>query len=426
LKPGGAARKLNQSVRPALQVIRMPKSEANPYSALPPQAFWRSAVADKNPYEMTDLWDPKFPIKPRMKVATFGSCFAQHVGRALRKRGYHWFITEAAPQGMSESSKTEFNYELFTCRTGNIYTASLLRQWVEWSLDEKQPPAEYWTSKDRYIDPFRPRIEPDGFESLEEMLESRRAALAAFRQAITEADIFVFTLGLTESWFNKAEGYEYPMCPGTAGGTFDPDQHVFYNQEFAFIQNNLREAINKIRSVNKGVRFLFTVSPVPLTATNSGNHVMVATMESKSILRAVAAQMTRDRPKMDYYPSYEIVNSPVMGGRFFEPNQRNVSMFGVNFVMDALFAAQRDKFGVETSANEDEPKAKPAQPAAVKRAGAAGKRVGPAGNRAGPAGKRAGAAGKRAGAAGKRPGAAADKSKEDVVCEEALLEAFGS
>src|ERR1022692_2137588 len=367
----------------------MSENESNPYSNLPEKAFWRSAVADKNALEMVDLWDPKYQILPQQKVATFGSCFAQHIGRALRGRGFHWFQTEPAPWGMAEATQSAFNYGLFTCRTGNIYTASLLNQWVDWALGEKAVPAEYWMSNGRYIDPFRPRVEPEGFESLEEMIASRDHTLKAFRRAMTEAHVFVFTLGLTESWFNKSGGYEYPMCPGTAGGTFDSSEHVFKNQEFEFIRVHLQQSLNKIRSVNKWVRFLFTVSPVPLTATNSGGHVLVATMESKSILRAVAGQIAQGRPAMDYFPSYEIINSPVMGGRFFEPNLRNVSRSGVNFVMDNFFAAQQAKFG--------DPKAARPAPSPPARTEAP-----------------------RAPVAASKPASA-----DDVVCEEALLEAFG-
>jgi hypothetical protein len=358
----------------------MPNETLNPYSNLPEVAFWRTAVADKNAYEISGLWDPKFPIRPRHKVATFGSCFAQYIGRALRGRGFHWFITEDAPPGMSAESMTAFNYRMFTCRTGNIYTASLLDQWVEWALGEKEVPSEYWMSKGRYIDPFRPRVEPEGFETLDEMIASREETLAAFRTAITDSDVFVFTLGLTESWFNSSLGYEYPMCPGTAGGTFDASQHVFKNQDFEFIRSKLLHAVKLIRSANKNIRFLFTVSPVPLTATNSGKHVLVATMQSKSILRAVAAQLTDGKPRLDYFPSYEIINSPVMSGRFFEPNLRNVSQFGVDFVMSQFFAAQEAKFG-----------AAPQRPAA-----------------------------------GARPRARARPAVvEKEVCEEALLDAFG-
>ncbi len=360
----------------------MSEAKRNPYSNLPESAFWKTAVASKNRFEISGLWDPKFQILPRQKVATFGSCFAQHIGRALRARGFHWFISEKAPPKLSPKSMAAFNYDLFSCRTGNIYTTSLLNQWVQWALGEKAVPDEYWEANGRYFDPFRPVVEPDGFESLDEMRASRDHTIASFRTAITEAKVFVFTLGLTESWFNKSRGYEYPMCPGTAAGTFEPTEHVFKNQDFPFIRANLAAAFARIRSVNRGVRFIVTVSPVPLTATYSNRHVLTATMESKSILRAVAAQVSNGRPATDYFPSYEIISSPVFGGQFFEPNMRSVSSFGVNFVMDSFFAAQTAKFG-----------GPPPQPGA------------------------------RNGARKSRP--AGKQAHDDVVCEELLLEAFG-
>lgn len=311
----------------------------NPYSTLPPTAFWRSGVADLNPFEISDLWKPRFKMVQTHKFATFGSCFAQHIGRSLKERGFDWLNTEPSPARVSPHLAKSFNYDIFTCRTGNIYTASLLRQWTRWALGKAKAPDECWERNDRYFDPFRPAVEPGGFGSRDEMLLSRAATISAFRQAITESSVFVFTLGLTESWWNASCTVEYPTCPGTAAGSFDPDQHLFFNQGFPFAQKSLLEAIDLMREANPEIRFLLTVSPVPLTATNSGRHVVVATMASKSILRAVVDFVCQKRRGIDYFPSYEIINSPVFRGAFFEANQRSVSGHGVNFVMQAFFTA---------------------------------------------------------------------------------------
>ena len=72
----------------------------------------------------------------------------------------------------------------------------MLKQWVEWALDKKTPPTEYWQKESRFYDPFRPNIEPKGFESEEEMQLSRQTTIKAFRQVIEQSDFFVFTLGL--------------------------------------------------------------------------------------------------------------------------------------------------------------------------------------------------------------------------------------
>ncbi len=319
----------------------------NPYKDLPQNAFWKPAISEKNMFDISDIWDPKFHIKQEDRVITYGSCFAQHVGSALKRNGFTWYQTEEPPYGLSEINCKKFNYNVFSSRTGNIYTTSLLRQWVDWALENKDIPDEVWECEGRYYDPFRPRIEPDGFESVSELFSSRMEAVRAFKKSLIKADYFIFTLGLTESWINTVNKYEYPMCPGTAAGVFDKTKHRFVNQQFTQIINNLVRAVDMIRSINPTIKIILTVSPVPLTATKSNQHILVASMASKSILRAVADQLSKNRGYVDYFPSYEIISSPVFKGAFYEPNMRSVSTQGVNFVMENFFTNMGNKFGYE-------------------------------------------------------------------------------
>ena len=253
------------------------------------------------------------------------SCFAQHIGNALQAHGFNWLETEPAPYRLKETIAKKFNYGIFSCRTGNIYTASQLKQWVSWSLREAMPSEEIWQKRDRYCDPFRPRIELCGFSSGEELLASRSLTLDSFSATIGQFDIFVFTLGLTESWINAEQGFEYAACPGTLGGEFDPEVHKFKNQNYSYILAELKAAIDMMRSHNKELKILLTVSPVPLTATASKRHVLVATMHSKSILRLVAGELSSEFDYIDYFSSYEIITSPAYRGMFYEPNVRSVN-----------------------------------------------------------------------------------------------------
>jgi hypothetical protein len=310
-----------------------------PYDNLDQMAFWAPAVAQRHMLDISGLWQPKFAVAPEDRVVTYGSCFAQHFGRALAARGWSWHDAEPQPQPMSDADAKRFNYGVFSSRTGNIYTVSLLRQWLGWAFDGKPAPDEIWEKAGRFHDPFRPRIEPDGFASADEALASRDMTIEAFGRSVREAKVFVFTLGLTECWFNTARGYEYPMCPGTVAGTFDAEHHHFINQKTGGIIENLTAAIQILRRENPKVRVLLTVSPVPLTATASGQHVLVATMRSKSVLRAAAAEVAESFDFVDYFPSYEIIASPPFRGTFFEPNLRGVNPAGVAHVMSVFFAA---------------------------------------------------------------------------------------
>lgn len=317
----------------------------NPYRELPENAFWKLAVANRSLFDLADVWSPKFHIQPIDRVVTFGSCFAQHIGQALIARGFNWHSAEPPPEELSSPNARRFNYNVFSARTGNIYTTSLLLQWTRWALENTQTPDDVWLQNNRAYDPFRPAIEPEGFRSGDEAKKSRLIAIEAFRRCITDAEYFVFTLGLTESWTDLETGWEYPVCPGTVAGEYDATKHAFENQDYAKILESMENAFDLMTEANPKLRFIVTVSPVPLTATKSGNHVMIATMESKSILRAVAGRLTQIRDDVDYFPSYELINSPVVKGTFFQPNQREVNPRGVAYVMDHFFRALEAKYG---------------------------------------------------------------------------------
>ena len=140
----------------------------HPYVSFKPRSFWRTAVAGRSAREVENVWTPKFEIGPETRIVTFGSCFAQHIGAALRARDFTWLQTEPPPVGLSEDSAKANGYGLFSCRTGNVYTAAMLRQWTDWALGSGLCPGEFWEENGRWFDPFRPTIEPGGFASREE------------------------------------------------------------------------------------------------------------------------------------------------------------------------------------------------------------------------------------------------------------------
>ena len=77
-------------------------------------------------------------------------------------------------------------------------------------------------------------------------------------------DVFVFTLGLTECWFNTQGGHTYPVCPGTARGTYVPELHQFRNLTYPEVSADLDALILRLQKVNPRLNIIFTVSPVPI------------------------------------------------------------------------------------------------------------------------------------------------------------------
>ncbi|WP_108658996.1 GSCFA domain-containing protein [Acuticoccus kandeliae] len=323
----------------------------NPYQTLPERAFWRPAVADLEPTSISDVYRPKFPIDKTMRVVTQGSCFSQHIGRQFVARGYDWFEAELPFPHFPAQLNRPYNYGVFSFRTGNIYTPRLLLQWLRWGSGRAAAPDTVWSRRDgATVDPFRPAVEPEGYQSAKEMLDARAHMIERMRESLPEIDLFIFTFGLTEAWEDRETGVVYPMCPGTAGGQFDPDRHVFRNYSVRECLADMEEAIAILRELNPAMKILFTVSPVPLTATATGDHVLSANSRSKCLLRTVAATLSEEHDFVDYFPSFEFIFQPPFKAMFYDDNMRTVKKEGVAFVMSHFFKAHGD----DSVADEDD------------------------------------------------------------------------
>ena len=305
---------------------------SNPYSELDDFCFWSRAMSWPAPGQIDPVVG-KAEILPGQKVATMGSCFAQHLSAHIRSSGLHYFVTEPAPAEMDETTARARNYGVFSARYGNVYTVRQAVQLLDRALGAFAPAEDVWTQGDRYVDAFRPRIEPDGFASAEDTRETAREHLACVRKCFTECDWLVFTLGLTEAWRSRRDGAIYPLAPVVSGGCFDPSLHEFVNFTAEEVQSDLIALIGKLRKINAGIRILLTVSPVPLAATYERRHVLVSTTYSKAALRVAADAAERQLDGVIYFPAYEIITSPAAGGRYYADDLRQVTQVGVKHVM---------------------------------------------------------------------------------------------
>ena len=228
-----------------------------------------------------------------------------------------------------------YNYGVFSSRYGNIYTARQLKQLIGRAYGSFVPRCDAWqATNERFIvDPFRPQIQAGGFVSRAELEQDRISHLACVRRALEEMDVFVFTLGLTECWEDPEDGAVYPLAPGVAGGQYEVEKVRFVNFDEAETYADLEAAISYIRSVNPDVRIVLTVSPVPLNATYVDQHVLLSTSWSKAVLRIVAERARKEIPNCAYFPSYEIITSPHVRGRYFAEDCRSILQDGVDHAM---------------------------------------------------------------------------------------------
>ena len=382
----------------------------SPYENRDPKSFWRSGVSETNPLTADGLYRKKFEIAAGDGIATAGSCFAQHVARHMRASGFNVLDVEPAPAALSEETAREFGYGIYSARYGNIYSARQLLQLAQDAHTGSVKAADVWTKDGRFYDALRPNIEKNGFESLEEALALRREHLDKVQALFARMDVLVFTFGLTEAWVDRNTGRVFPTAPGTIAGDYDPGVHVFKNFDYSEVRDDFEQFLTLVRAENPKLRVLLTVSPVPLTATAGDDHVIAATTYSKSVLRAVAGDLAQNQDNIDYFPSYEMIASPWSRGFFYEGNLREVSRAGVEAVMRVFFEQHRPPSGAA------------AAPAASAPASAEESRAERRERRRKEKEQRK----TRRDEAPKDEAPRDEAAEDEAVCEDVLLEAFGS
>jgi hypothetical protein len=301
----------------------------HPYRGLPADQFWTSGVAAVPAQGVDPTRPPPFTIASNEAVAAAGSCFAQHIARHLRDSGFT-FLQAEVPQNEAAP--------VFSARFGNIYTPRQLRQLLLNAYGLHRPAERAWQRQDgRFIDPLRPQIFADGFESEAELVAARREHLLAVRRVFEDCRAFVFTLGLTECWL-APDGTALPVPPGALGVEPALGAPSFRNFTVAEMRADLDQFLADLRVVNPMVRVILTVSPVPLVATYEAKNVLVANTYSKAALRVVAEETVAAHDFVTYFPSYEIITAPQIRGAYFAEDLRSVTEEGVAHVMRVFSA----------------------------------------------------------------------------------------
>lgn len=301
----------------------------NPYASLPDSAFWSKSVSSGDWLKSLDSVPPY--LLQGDHVMSMGSCFAANLVPYLEAANIHYVRTEKFP-AFVRAHDSRFNYDIFSAAYGNIYTARAMLQLVQRVNGRFVRSLGPWKSERGCIDPLRPGL-PFPAETISEYRALIESHLNCTRRAIQQSSVFVLTLGLIEAWRDRGSGAILPAAPGTIAGEFSASEHelvVFTVDEVIEDLVGLRKEILEIKP---SIRFLVTVSPIPLVATATSENVVIANSHSKSVLRTAAARLVQDFADCRYVPSYEILIGAQVRRSFFESDCRTVEVEGISRVM---------------------------------------------------------------------------------------------
>ncbi len=248
-------------------------------------------------------------IDQQTPIGSAGSCFATEIAQYLKSNRFNYILAEP---------------NIHSCAAwGHLYNTPSFRQLMEFAFGIRQRPKLLFksseTGKPQYWDPFREEII---FDSIEEYEQSMQQHLPAARKALTEAKVFVMTVGLNEVWRLQQDDWVIARYPRSLAS------YLVYKEILSVEQNvaELQRMFDIWRAHNPDVKLIVTLSPVPLYATFRGDecHVVQANCHSKSTLRvAIEEFVRRNADAVTYFPAYEVVTycSPTP----FESDGRHVT-----------------------------------------------------------------------------------------------------
>lgn len=245
---------------------------------------------------------------PRLKresaVFAMGSCFAREIEKALTRKGCNVISVD------DRILNSAFDVSPGGLRSGffHRFTPFAMYQEFQQAFGE----ADGWDDRTLLIDQGTEYIDMNYWDaggadtSLEATLTRRRITAELVRTAVT-ADVIILTLGLVESWFHKPSGFHANKVPAPTlirrKDEFEL-RIVSYDETLSCLEG-IKSLIARHRTTP--FQLVVTVSPVPLAKTFTADDLIVANMNSKSTLRAAAAEFCARTPNADYFPSYEMV-----------------------------------------------------------------------------------------------------------------------
>lgn len=291
---------------------------------------------------------PRKLLKPGDAVFTIGSCFALEVRRALVAQGFKAYPDYAsvpydrAHEIFDKIPEREMpsHYDTFSMRQEIEAALGLWPDRARGFYLMKEGGANQMLKAEVVAhDPYRKLTYASTIKRLEALSDRITAAV---REGLERSSVYVITLGLTEVWRHNKTAKYFCRPPGTGYGG-GMGLATFHRSTFLENYENVKAILDLLFGQFPDRHVVLSVSPVRLERTYADVDVGTANVESKSILRAVAGQISREyEGRVTYYPSYEMalagLGTLTGTGSVFKENGRHVREDFVSMVTKSFIA----------------------------------------------------------------------------------------
>lgn len=245
-----------------------------------------------------------------------GTCFAERLAEYLNKYSKSYQIKEA-------------NNFQFEANWGRVYTPKNLLQLIQYSTIDNYPKYIRET-KNGFIDPIRDYA-CGTFNSKEELAKDTDKHRKISKEILSNKKFIFITLGQTEVWQDTSENFFWGNTPAKMNNFPDSGEYMLKNFNYTDTKKDLFSSIDLLKDLNKNIKIIFTLSPVPTYATfKKNNNVIISSSASKALLRTCINEILDEVSGCYYFPSYEYV---VADNRNFIVDNRHVK----NSKVDQIF-----------------------------------------------------------------------------------------
>lgn len=228
----------------------------------------------------------------------------------------------------AENISTKFNYFKFKSLTnpfGILFHPLAIEQFITNVINEK-----HYTDEDV----FQLNEQWHCFEahsrlsstSKAEVLKHLNHAIDSTIQQLNNSTHIVITLG-------TAWGYRHIASDSIVANCHKVPQKQFLKELLTIdeISESLESIISLIRSVNKDIKFIFTVSPVRHLKDG-----FVENQRSKSHLLSALHQVIEPRLGSYYFPSYELMMDELRDYRFYAEDMIHPNQLAIDYIWEAF------------------------------------------------------------------------------------------
>ncbi len=245
---------------------------------------------------------PSFQISHNDKLISIGSCFSKNIGKKFQERKFSICINPFGQQYNPYSIANSIERLLI----GKTYTKTDLV-----CHDELYHSYDHHGSFSR--------------STKEETLEVINSNLLEASAALKNVNVLFLTFG-TSHVFSLKQGQIVSNCHKLSGNNFD--KRLLTPNEMVEV---LTRAISKLRTANRELRIILTISPVRYFAFGHYENSV-----SKAHLFTALHELQNQFPDLYYFPAYELVMDDLRDYRFFSEDMLHPNYQATDYVWQSF------------------------------------------------------------------------------------------